>query len=52
LQDRLNPAHAIARAQRTIPHLQAEIIPQAGHFLNMEKPAAVNEKMLKFLNQG
>jgi pimeloyl-ACP methyl ester carboxylesterase len=51
-QDRLNPPRAFARAKRTIQHLHAEVIPQAGHFLNMEKPAAVNEKMLKFLTQG
>jgi pimeloyl-ACP methyl ester carboxylesterase len=48
-QDRLNPPKALERAQRTIPTLQGEIIPQAGHFLNMEQPEAVNVRILKFL---
>jgi pimeloyl-ACP methyl ester carboxylesterase len=48
-QDRLNPPRALERARRTIPHLEAEIIPQAGHFLNMEQPESINARILKFL---
>jgi pimeloyl-ACP methyl ester carboxylesterase len=48
-QDRLNPPKALERARQTIPHLEAEIITNAGHFLNMEKPGSVNERILKFL---
>jgi pimeloyl-ACP methyl ester carboxylesterase len=48
-QDRLNPPEALERARRTIPKLDGEIIPQAGHFLNMEQPESVNARILKFL---
>lgn len=48
-QDRLNPPRALERARRTLPDLQGEIIPQAGHFLNMEQPARVDACVLKFL---
>jgi pimeloyl-ACP methyl ester carboxylesterase len=48
-QDRLNPPKALKRARETIPNLESEIIPRAGHFLNMEQPEAVNTKILKFL---
>jgi pimeloyl-ACP methyl ester carboxylesterase len=51
-QDRLNPPKALERARRTISHLEAEIIPQAGHFLNMEQPESVNARILKFLTEG
>ena len=48
-QDRLNPPQSLERAKRTIPHLEGEIIPQAGHFLNMEQPEAVDARILQFL---
>lgn len=48
-QDRLNPPEAIERAKRTIPQLEAEIIPHAGHFLSMEQPEIVDARILKFL---
>jgi pimeloyl-ACP methyl ester carboxylesterase len=48
-QDRLNPPKALERAKQTIPHLEGEVIPQAGHFLNMEKPASVNARVSSFL---
>ncbi len=51
-QDRLNPPRALERARRTMPHLQGEIIPQAGHFLNMEQPESVNARILQFLTEG
>jgi pimeloyl-ACP methyl ester carboxylesterase len=51
-QDRLNPPKALERARQTIPHLEGEIIPRAGHFLNMEQPEAVNARILKFLAEG
>ena len=50
-QDRLNPPKALDRAGQTIPQLEAEIIPQAGHFLNMEQPGRVNARILKFLTE-
>jgi pimeloyl-ACP methyl ester carboxylesterase len=48
-QDRLNPPKVLERARRTIPNLVAEIIPQAGHLLNMEQPESVNARILRFL---
>jgi pimeloyl-ACP methyl ester carboxylesterase len=51
-QDRLNPPKALERARRTITHLEAEVIPHAGHFLNMEQPDAVSARITKFLTQG
>ncbi len=41
-QDRLNRPRALERARYTIPHLEGEIVPHAGHFLNMEQPELVN----------
>jgi pimeloyl-ACP methyl ester carboxylesterase len=51
-QDRLNPPKALERARQTIPHLEAEIIPQTGHFLNMEQPGSVNARILEFLTKA
>jgi pimeloyl-ACP methyl ester carboxylesterase len=51
-QDRLNPPKSLERARRTISHLEADIIPKAGHFLNMEQPERVNARTLKFLAGG
>jgi pimeloyl-ACP methyl ester carboxylesterase len=51
-QDRLNPPSALERARQTIPHLEGEIIQQAGHFLNMEQPEKVNTRVLNFLKEG
>ena len=48
-QDRLNPPKAVERARRTIPHLKAEIIKQAGHLLSMEQPERINSLVLDFL---
>jgi pimeloyl-ACP methyl ester carboxylesterase len=48
-QDRLNPPKALERARRTIPHLEGEIIVNAGHLLNMEQPDQVDARVLKFL---
>jgi pimeloyl-ACP methyl ester carboxylesterase len=45
-----NPKKAIARAQRWMPDLTAEIIPNVGHTLNLEKPETINARILKFLS--
>jgi len=50
-QDRLNPPKAIERARQLIPHIEAEIIPHAGHFLSMEQPGSVNTRVLNFLTR-
>jgi pimeloyl-ACP methyl ester carboxylesterase len=44
-----NPPKAIKRAQRWMPGLTAEIIPKAGHTLNMEQPEIINARILNFL---
>jgi pimeloyl-ACP methyl ester carboxylesterase len=43
------PHAALERARRLLPHLEAEILPHAGHALSMEQPRTVNEHMLQFL---
>jgi pimeloyl-ACP methyl ester carboxylesterase len=48
-QDKLNPPKAIERAGQVIPHIEAEIIPNAGHFLSMEQPERVDARLIKFL---
>jgi pimeloyl-ACP methyl ester carboxylesterase len=44
-----NPQKAIERAQRWMPDLTAEIIPNAGHLLIMDQPEIINALILKFL---
>ena len=46
-----NPKKAVDRAQQWIPDLTAEIIPNAGHTLNMEQPETINARILRFLNR-
>jgi pimeloyl-ACP methyl ester carboxylesterase len=45
-----NPKKAVERAQRLMPNLTAEIIPNVGHTLNMEQPEIVNTRILSFLS--
>lgn len=45
-----NPRKAIERAQRWMPDLRAEIIPNAGHLLIMDQPEIINARILKFLS--
>ena len=45
-----NPKKAIDRAQRLMPDLTAEIIPNVGHTLNLEQPEIINARILKFLS--
>lgn len=40
---------AINRARQLIPHIEAEIISNAGHMLSTDQPEIVNEHILKFL---
>jgi pimeloyl-ACP methyl ester carboxylesterase len=44
-----NPERALRRATRLMPHLEAELIPDASHALNAEKADLVNEHILKFV---
>ncbi|MFN2229519.1 MAG: alpha/beta fold hydrolase [Anaerolineae bacterium] len=47
-----NPWRAVNRARRRMPHLQADVVPNASHGLPMEQPAWVNERVLRYLGQG
>ena len=44
-----DPRKAMERAQRCLPDLTAEIIPEAGHLLIMDQPEFINTRILKFL---
>lgn len=44
-----DPLEFKAKAEKAIPHARVEIVPDAGHGLNMEKPEHVNSEMLDFL---
>jgi pimeloyl-ACP methyl ester carboxylesterase len=44
------PKKAIDRAKRWMPNLTAEIIPNAGHTLNLEQPETINARILEFLS--
>ena len=45
-----NLSKAIRRAERLMPNLTAEIVPNVGHTLNMEKPEIINSRILQFLS--
>ena len=44
-----NPKTALKRAKNLIPRIEADIIPGAGHALNLDQPEAVNQRILAFL---
>jgi pimeloyl-ACP methyl ester carboxylesterase len=44
-----NPQRALDRAMRLIPHLEATIVPGAGHALTFDQAEVVNERILAFL---
>jgi pimeloyl-ACP methyl ester carboxylesterase len=43
------PLAVVERAKRLIPNVQAEIVRNAGHALNLEQPETVNSLILNFL---
>jgi pimeloyl-ACP methyl ester carboxylesterase len=43
------PRAAMERAARCIPHIEAEIIPNAGHALSFDQPESVDTRVLRFL---
>ncbi|NBC30125.1 MAG: alpha/beta fold hydrolase [Spirochaetes bacterium] len=47
-----DPAEFSSAARTALPHATVEIVPDAGHGLNMEKAAYVNERMLRFLQES
>jgi pimeloyl-ACP methyl ester carboxylesterase len=46
-----DPEAAVKRAKQLIPHVEAEMVPNASHGLPMEQAELVNERILSFLNQ-
>jgi pimeloyl-ACP methyl ester carboxylesterase len=40
---------ALERAQRLIPDLEADVVPEAGHFVSMEQAPIVDRRVLAFL---
>lgn len=44
-----HPRRALNRARRLMPDLQAEIIPNAGHALNIDQREIINPRILDFL---
>ncbi len=46
-----SPRAAVARLQRVAPNVTPELLPDAGHDLTFAQPAAVNERVLRFLHQ-
>jgi pimeloyl-ACP methyl ester carboxylesterase len=44
-----SPRRAAARARRLLPNGTIEIVPRAGHLLSLERPGAVIERVLPFL---
>jgi pimeloyl-ACP methyl ester carboxylesterase len=46
-----SPHKAIQRLKRVAPHIQTEIIPQAGHDLTFVQAEMVTRRVLEFLDQ-
>jgi len=44
-----DPHRALSRARQFIPHLEAELVPNAGHGVSLDQPEVVNKRMLEFL---
>lgn len=47
-----SPKSALKRAMKLIPRIEADIIPGAGHAVNIDQPEAVNQRILAFLRKG
>ncbi|MFE6499235.1 alpha/beta fold hydrolase [Kitasatospora sp. NPDC057738] len=45
----LRPRQVVERVTRLVPGVRAEILERAGHGLNLERPEAVNERLLGFI---
>lgn len=46
------PRKALENACRLLPQVEAELIPDAGHLLSMDRAEAVNARILRFLNSS
>jgi pimeloyl-ACP methyl ester carboxylesterase len=48
--DIINKEKSVEQAKELLPHVEAAIIKNAGHFLSMDQSELVNAKILDFLN--
>ncbi|MBL8100772.1 MAG: alpha/beta hydrolase [Anaerolineales bacterium] len=46
-----NPEKALKRAKRLIRNIEADIIPNAGHAINLDQPEIINQRILDFLKK-
>jgi pimeloyl-ACP methyl ester carboxylesterase len=49
--DIINNAKSLEKARELIPHVETATIRNAGHFLSIDQPAIVDNKILDFLNK-
>ena len=49
-EDRILPVYHAYRASQALPNSRVHVIPQCGHWPQMEKPAEFNELVLRFLD--
>ena len=47
-----DPKAALARARAAIPDVQAELVSNSGHLINMEHPGLTNDRLLAFADAG
>ncbi|OFZ18280.1 MAG: hypothetical protein A2X94_07535 [Bdellovibrionales bacterium GWB1_55_8] len=50
-QDALTPPPVLQKIQAQIPRSEMRLIPDAGHFPNMENPSAFNREITRFISQ-
>lgn len=48
-EDRVVPPERSRRLKRAIPHLQLQLVPEAGHTVNFDRPETVNTRLVEFL---
>lgn len=47
-----DPDQAIIRARQLIPHIEAILIPNAGHMLTSDQPQLVIDRVVRFLRKS
>lgn len=50
-EDRIVPPVHAERLREVIPHLELEVIADAGHTVNFDRPAPVNDRLIRFLRE-
>lgn len=49
--DFINPPESLAKAKAVLPHAEARVVSNSGHFLSMDQADEVNEDVLRFLSR-